>query len=267
MMDLILIPVRLAATLPPINAAQLPDGRRGATIRSLCQMVDIAPNMQLVRIRRNPKLAQALITMQVQTPGGPQQVEILLNWAISIWAAGLSIARLPEAKRAAALLLQQEAFAAIERTFAQFDNPAPVSEAPPPPSPPSAPLSIWQEGHLFLDHLEAAYVDQQEINRQSQRERQELSNRLGTVEEKLQALLERERLLEGGPPSPPLLASSPQRLAHIYLLARRIRAKQGYRIADLLTGLADHFHIEDISDLPESAWPDILTWFTSLLEE
>ncbi len=132
-MDIILISVRIAATIPPIDAIQLPDGRRGATVRSLCQALHIAPNMQLVRIRRNPKLAQALVTLPVKTPGGTQQVDVLLDWAVSIWAAGLNVSRLPKAKRAAARIVQQEAFAAIKQAFAQpeaDDAPAPEAAAP-----------------------------------------------------------------------------------------------------------------------------------------
>lgn len=81
---------------------------------------------------------------------------------------------------------------------------------------------------------------------------------------KLQDLEERVTVLEGGPARPSLIGFSPQRLAHIYLLAARVRASMGYPIATILAGLAEHFRVADVYDLPESAWPAILDWFESL---
>ncbi|HEY7417023.1 MAG TPA: hypothetical protein VH593_17685 [Ktedonobacteraceae bacterium] len=89
-----------------IVAVRLPDGELGATLRSLCELVSIDRDGQIQRIRRNPSLAEALQEASISTPGGPQQAEVLLNWAISIWAAGLHTSRLPVAKRPAARVLQ-----------------------------------------------------------------------------------------------------------------------------------------------------------------
>lgn len=57
--------VRLIDDARPIEAGRFEDGRRGATMRSLCAMLEIALHGQRARIRRNPKLAQALVSMPV----------------------------------------------------------------------------------------------------------------------------------------------------------------------------------------------------------
>ena len=63
------------------------------------------------------------------------------------------------------------------------------------------------------------------------------------------------------------LSFSPQRLSHIYLLAYRLRQRHQMPIAETLAGLADHFRVADVFDLPEKEWPTILDWFSSLLED
>ncbi|HEU5369957.1 MAG TPA: hypothetical protein VFU69_15900 [Ktedonobacterales bacterium] len=107
----------IIAGAPPLIAVCLPDGELGATLRSLCDLLDLNQRGQIQRIRRSQSLAEALQEATISTPGGPQQAEVLLNWAISVWAAGLQPSRLSEAKQAAARVLQQRAFAAIEQAF------------------------------------------------------------------------------------------------------------------------------------------------------
>ena len=120
----------IIAGVPPVIAVQLPGGRTGATLRSLCALLDISEGRQAARIKRSPGLASALILATVNTRGGPQQVDVLLDWAIPIWAAGLHLSRLPEARRPVALILQQNAFVAIEQAFASPENDKALSETP-----------------------------------------------------------------------------------------------------------------------------------------
>src|ERR1051326_3217857 len=98
---------------PPIIVARLPDGESGATLRSLCNLLGLDQSGQSQRIRRSSLLAVALQEVIISTSGGPQQAEVLLDWAISIWAAGLQVSRLSEAKQAIVQVLQQKAFAAF----------------------------------------------------------------------------------------------------------------------------------------------------------
>ncbi len=54
---------------------------------------------------------------------------------------------------------------------------------------------------------------------------------------------------------------SPQHLGQVYVLARQERRRSGQAVSALLAALAQAFGVPDISDLPESAWDDVLGWF------
>jgi hypothetical protein len=238
--------VSLIAGMPPIIAVRLPNGELSATLRSLCDLLDLNQRGQIQRIRRNPSLAEALQEAIISTPGGPQQADVLLNWAISIWATGLQSTRLPEAKQAAVKVLQREAFAAIRQAFVKAKDDASASEAaaPPPRASEAAESSLRQIRQGLL--LAVQGVTNFEVEHQ--------------------ALVERVAALEGGPTGS-TIGVLPQRLAHVYLLANRARQRYGYPIAATLAGLAEHFHAADVYDLPERDWSAILDWFASVLEE
>ncbi len=241
--------VILVAGLPPIIAVRLPDGELSATLRSLCDLLDLDRRGQFRRIHRIPSLTEALQEATISTPGGPQQAEVLLNWAISIWAAGLHVSRLSEAKRAAALVLQQRAFSAIEQAFAQREN---NSAVPPPPSPSAAAQSVWEEGRAFIDHLEARD--------------EELRNQMVMIRYGLHSHELRLAALEAGN-ARQAAGLSDQQLGYIYRCAHQVSQRQGYEIDTTLAGLAAHFRVKNIYYLPESAWPAVLDWFASPLEE
>ncbi len=241
--------VILVGDLRPIIAVRLSDGELSATLRSLCDLLDLNQWGQIQRIRRSASLAKALQEATISTPGGPQQVEVLLNWAISIWAAGLQVSRLSDAKRAAAEVLQQKAFAAIEQAFVQVE---PDSAAQPQPPQPSASRTPWQEGHAFIDHLQA--VDDA------------TRNQLAVLQYNQQSQARRIAALEVGKDSP-TTGLPAQRLEYIYQNAHELRKRRGWPIAETLAGLADHFQSEDIYYLLEKEWPAILDWFASLLKD
>lgn len=193
----------------------------------------------------------------------------MLDWAIPIWAAGLNVSRLPEAKQAAALALQRQVFVAIEHAFADehvSSEPEHITSVPPPPSEAPAPQSVWREGHAFFDHLEAEFGGLSREVHEVRQEQQETRSHLAAMAQEQQDLKERITLLEGGA-ARPVIGVSPQRLAHLYLLANRVRQRHGYRIAATLAALVAHVQVEEVYDLPESAWPVILDWFASLLED
>ncbi|HEY7357848.1 MAG TPA: hypothetical protein VH590_15325 [Ktedonobacterales bacterium] len=241
--------ISLIADMPAIIAVRLPDGELGATLRSLCDLVDISRQGQLQRIHRNPSLAEALQEASISTPGGPQQAEVLLNWAISIWATGLQTTRLPRAKQTAVKVLQREAFAAIRQAFAEPENTeAPAPEAPAPEA------SQYSLHRVRQDLLQAA---QGIIN---------AAEGIGHFDGEHQALVERVTALEGGAAGP-TIGVEPQRLAQVYLFANRLRQRRSWPITKTLAGLAEHFHVTDVFDLPEKNWPAVLEWFESLLED
>lgn len=57
----------------------------------------------------------------------------------------------------------------------------------------------------------------------------------------------------------------PERIGHMYTLARAWRTRTGTPIAETLANLARHFHVSDASDIPAVAWRDVLAWFEGLL--
>ncbi|HEU5369291.1 MAG TPA: hypothetical protein VFU69_12540, partial [Ktedonobacterales bacterium] len=210
--------VTLVADMPPIIAVRLPNGELSATLRSLCDLLDLDRRGQFRRIHRNPSLAEALQEAIISTPGGPQQAEVLLNWAISIWAAGLQTTRLPEAKRAAALILQRKAFAAIEQAFVQPEN---EDAAPAAPSQPSAPQSLWQSWHALIDRMEAEYGG---IPQELRTGQQELGNQLAVVRHDLYQQGLRIAALEARDASP-ATGLSGQRLEYIFRCAHQFQQR------------------------------------------
>src|SRR5579871_221150 len=252
--------VTLIADMPPIIAVRLPDGELSATLRSLCELLDISREGQIQRIHRSSSLAEALQEAMISTPGGPQEVEVLLNWAIPIWATGLHIARLSEKKQALALILQRKAFAAIEQAFTQHKDDTAFQ---PPPGQSATPSSLRQSWHALIDRTAVEFEEMQRLN---QADLQELHNQLTVVQYDQRSHELRLAALEARDTSPSLDVS-PEHLKHIFQIGRQLRQRRGLAVVDILAMLAEHFRVEDVSLLPESAWPAVLDWFASLLEE
>ena len=260
----VIVLVQIVDAAPPIEALRLEDGRRAATVRSLCTMLDVARNGQMERIRGSRNLSSALFTVTVLTAGGPQATDVLLDWAVPIWASGLHTSRLPERKQALALTLQQQAFAAIQQAFTQPEN----NTAPsPPPSQPAIPQSVWEEKPTAGEYLDAELADIRREFRTGQRElRQELRNKLAMVEYDQHSQALRIAALEGRDASS-AKGLSGERLKYIYQQTDEIRQRHRHSIAEMLAALAAHFHVADIYDLPDEDWPAVLIWFESLLED
>jgi P22_AR N-terminal domain len=239
MSDVRLAQVTIPDCLEPVQAVQMPDGLVGATLRSLCAALSLDYASQYQRIRRTAALREALQLITLDTPGGPQAVDVIPAWVIPVWLAGLHINRLPEEKRALILSFQREAVAAIERAFTEPESSAPPPQERKPETSPNVVDQMKQGFSLLSESFITLAIDQQ-------------------------SLQERVTALEGGP-AQPIIGNSSQRLLQLYVLARRVRARLGYRVSDTLVGLADHFHVEDVSDLPETAWPGVLEWFETLL--
>lgn len=242
------VSVRVLDSAPPIYAVKIDEAHKGATLRSLCVPLDLARHAQAARIKRDPALAGALVTVLLDSPGCPQQTDVLLSWAIPIWLSGLNTTRLSEEKQALALYMQQKAVEVIERAFVEPEHTAAAS---PPPGQASAQQSVWQEWRTLGDRLEARD--------------EEVHNRLAVVEYdqhnqalRMAALEARDARPAGG--------LSAQQLGHICQLAQQLHTQQGYRVIDLLMGLADHFRVQNFTALSEKDWPAVLVWFDSLLE-
>ena len=260
-MSAIIKAVTLADDLQPIEAVKLADGWLGATIRSLCILLNISRFSQLVRIRRSPKLASALVQITINTTGGPQKLEVLAAWAIPIWATGLQISRLASEKQEAARLVQEHAYQAIARAFAS----QPI-ETEPAAAPKRAPdrFNSSSESPRASDlvrmfaamgaALETRFTD--------------IETRLAAREQEEQAILVRLKRLanarEGRDTLAPALNAEQQRtLVSLLWSARRLT---GQPFGQLATELAEACGVADVADIPQPAWPEIVAWVKRKLD-
>src|SRR5689334_4125702 len=68
-----------------IIAARLPDGRIAASLRNMCDALQLERYSQVRRIRDDDILVDQLVPVRVETDGGAQTVEMLTAWAIPTW--------------------------------------------------------------------------------------------------------------------------------------------------------------------------------------
>ncbi len=133
-----------------ILAVRLPDGLIAAVLATLCEMLKIATNAQARRIRRDEALSEHLLQVIIETPGGPQLVDVLTAWAIPTWLTGLNLNMIAPEKRPMILALKREAADVLYRYFFKIDASAAAQPASTPTKqlPRSAlemHIEAWQE--------------------------------------------------------------------------------------------------------------------------
>ncbi len=258
-----------------ILSVRLPDNRVAALFSLLCEVLRLDRSGQVKRIRADPAIAHCLIPARIETPGGPQILNVLIAGAIPTWLSGINPGKVAPELRPLLLALKREAADVLYRHFFHIDQ-----TPPPPPEqpamPPDSPRALLQQGFQLVDkamrmleshqqttdeHL-AALEQWREITQERQ---QAMGEYLVETRERVQALEQRrdEAPSDAGESEPPsgkrLL--SPQHLGQVYVLARQERRRSGQAISALLAALAQAFGVPDISDLPDSAWDDVLGWF------
>lgn len=224
--------VHLVSDIQPLEAIQGPGGEQGAIIRSLCRMLDIAHQMQMLRIKRNPDLATALHYMTIDTPGGPQQVAMLESWAIAVWLAGLQTSRLSPKSQEVARILKQHAYAAIARAFGQ---PEVAESGPIPTAPTPEPSPIL----TAFDHIEQSFG--------------ELKEQIVGIDRRL-LIMEQDRLGRRVGSGARLSAAQ---VGQLFMQLALLREQTGLSIEDAEKHLADQFGVAHIIDLDASEWPAV----------
>lgn len=230
------------------EAVKLPDGELGAIIASLCAMLDIATVGQVNRIKRTPQLASALVQYSIATPTGPRLMNILLSYALPLWAAGLQATRLSPEKQELAELIKNQAMTAIQNAFTTHSI---ASEQPAVESTmliPSDSFGVMQEG---LQAIQTGIS--------------QLQNGLISLQQTQATVLARLAALEGMPRQYSGTGLPPEKVAHLVVMVRALRAKKGLDINETLGKLAAYFHVAHFSDIPNSAWPDVLTLLETLM--
>src|SRR5690348_9575990 len=86
-------------------AVQLPDGRIAVVFYHFCEALNVSRTSQLRRIQANPTLAKNFLLVRIQTPGGPQDVNVLVVSVLTLWLGGFDLTRLSEEKRRLIVLL------------------------------------------------------------------------------------------------------------------------------------------------------------------
>ncbi len=283
-----------------ILGVRLPDNRVAALFSLLCEVLHLDRSGQVRRIKADRAIAHCLIPARIETPGGPQVLNVLIAGAIPTWLSGISLGKVAPELRPTLLAFQREAADVLYRHFFKI-NAEPA--APPEAERPSAPHRSARR--LLYEAIDALYEEQDERfavveSRQGAFEESQsvLVKRQTAFEEKQVAFEERQVIfeevqeamgehlvetrarlvrLEGReaprpgtakrqqPAARPALPSGPllskDHLDQAYLLARTERSRSGQRIDTTLRELAEAFGVEDVSDLPDALWDEALSWF------
>lgn len=248
-----------------ILAVRLSDGRIAASLSSLCRMLNLDRVGQMQRIRRDVVLAGQLLQVVVQTPGGPQVIDVLTAWAIPTWLTGLNPEMVAPEKRPLIVTLKLEAADVLYRHFFKIDTdqtsrPAPEEPAAPHATRPTrerthaAPASPWE---LIYGGLEMLATGMEGLEREQQAMYSEIVLLKGQVAEMQRRREERD---SAGPAPQPARVLSLDHILQLYTLARVLEQQTGEPVSSLLRALADQFSVADASSIPDANWDQVRAW-------
>jgi len=265
----LIIPIRQeSVTLlgAEVIAVQLPDGRIGATLASLCEALSLHPASQARRIRLDEVLTGELLDVQIATTSGAQTMGVLTAWAIPLWLTGIHVSRVAEDKRAAILAYKREAANVLYRHFSTAQQIAPPSTLVPaePIERPVAPgedatLEAWRGYHQAM----IAWLDWQS---DMAAWRSETDARLDSLHSEVESLHEVARLV------PELLERmgpatlSPEHQATVQAMAKRLHDVSGYAFSTIYSDLNQSFRVGKYSDIPDAQWAQVATWFQQRID-
>jgi len=83
----------------------------------LCENLGLARRGQVLRVQRHAVLSQGLITLQVQTDGGPQQLQCLKLSLLPLWLSGVQASRVKEDLQDKLIRYQHEAADVLWQAF------------------------------------------------------------------------------------------------------------------------------------------------------
>jgi hypothetical protein len=263
----VLAPVE-QATVPfygrDLVAVRLSDGRVCAVLRWLCEGMQLEVTAQVRRIRRKTALRDDLVSVRVETPGGPQAMPALALHGLPGWLYGIDESRVasPEA-RDAVVLFQREATDALYKHFSQqrptlAELAAPSSLVPSEPitkpttPEPGAPLTDWRAYHQAM----LAWIDWQA----------DMEQWRGSVESRLESVEEITRLV------PELIERlgpatlSPEHQSTVRALSKRLHELSGIAYPTIYYDLQQAFHVSKFEQVPDERWPDVAEWFRQRID-
>jgi hypothetical protein len=98
-------------------AVQQPDGTIFVLFARLCDNLGLNRRPQVLRIQRHAVLSQGLITLTVQTDGGPQQVQCLKLSLLPLWLSGAQASRVKDELQDKLVRYQHEVADVLWRAF------------------------------------------------------------------------------------------------------------------------------------------------------
>jgi P22_AR N-terminal domain len=98
-------------------AVQQPDGTIFVLFARLCDNLGLNRRPQVLRIQRHTVLSQGLITLTVQTDGGPQQAQCLKLSLLPLWLSGVQANRVKDELQDTLIRYQHEAADVLWQAF------------------------------------------------------------------------------------------------------------------------------------------------------
>ncbi|HEU5199243.1 MAG TPA: phage antirepressor N-terminal domain-containing protein [Ktedonobacterales bacterium] len=245
-----------------IMGVHLPGNLIAAVLSSLCALLGITPHGQAQRIRRDEELSKHLLLAVIQTPGGPQRVDVLAVGAIPSWLMGINRSLIAPEKRALALALQFEAADALYRHFFGADTEQAAQPAAKKLSEPDGAPGEWVEAEPTSSLPDTIWERQYEVMAGFEREWQTMKQDIAGLKTELTEI--RQQLRGTSAAGQTQRDNRPLSLEHImqlYTLARALESQSGEPISALLRQLAEVFDVTDASAIPDASWEHVLTWF------
>lgn len=78
----------------PVLRVWLGDGRAGLYVKHLCEALRVGRDGQFDRIARDEVLSDYYVSARIDTTGGPQVVNVLLEAAVPFWLLGIDVHRI-----------------------------------------------------------------------------------------------------------------------------------------------------------------------------
>jgi hypothetical protein len=248
----------------PVNGVRLPDGRIGASLRDMCDAMKIDRPSQVQRIRGDETIVDSLISVQIQTRGGPQVADFLTAWAIPYWLTGVETSRIKdEKKRQTILLFKRKAADVLYQHFSQRQALLETSRTVVPiqPNQPAIDASAleWAEYHSQMAAFyqwKAATDTRIDIIEEWQGD---VETRLESHEQVLSLVPEMlERL------GPQTITPEHQNLVKYYV-EQAVKAT-GKPRGTIYSRLYTAFSVPRYQELPESEWDQVMKWFKIQIE-